>query len=70
MPSRYQVNPELLVECALRMKVLGRKGAELAGRTYTVEELRRTTYPDFPLVQFSEYEYYMRKDGSGGQSRY
>lgn len=70
MPRRYEVDPELLVEQALRMKILGRKGVELAGRTYTVEELRRITYPAFPLVQFSEYEYYMNKDGSGGQRGY
>lgn len=60
----HQVDSSILIESALRMEIMGRKGVWYQGRIHTSKELRKLNEPIFPLPPFSAREYYLTKNGS------
>ena len=70
MPTKYNVDPALVVDQAVRMEVLGRKGIEFRGAIRSSSEIRHMAGPPvFPLSPFNAELYYMNKDGSSSQNR-
>ena len=64
-----EVDPNLLIESAVRMETIGRSGVWYQGRIYSSKELRKLSEPIFPLPPFNGYAYYMnKKNGSGSSS--
>ncbi len=63
-----QVDPILLIESAVRMETMGRKGVWYQGRIYSSKELRNLSDLVFPLPPFSSYEYYMNKKNGPSSS--
>lgn len=71
MVKKYKVDPALLVEEAVRMECIGRKGIEYHGKIRSSAEMRKLAgQPIFPLPPFSAYQYYMNKNGSSSSDSY
>lgn len=63
------IDPSLVVDQAVRMEILGRRGIEFQGKMRTSAEIRRMAGPPvFPLPPFNEYQYYMNKNGPRSSS--
>lgn len=69
MSRKYNVDPTLVVDQAVRMETMGRKGVWFQGKVRSSKELRSLVEPIFPLSPFNAYEYYMNKDGSSRSNR-
>lgn len=63
-----EVDPSLLIESAVRMETIGRKGVWYQGRIYSSKELRKLSDLVFPLPPFNGYEYYMNKKNGPSSS--
>ena len=57
----HQVDPDLLLQAAVRAEILGRKGVWYHGRIWSSKELRKLSEPIFPLPPFSAKGYYLTK---------
>ena len=65
------VDPALVVEQAIRMEVMGRRGIEYQGKIRTSAEIRRMAgTPIFPLPPFNAYAYYTNKNGPSSSGSY
>ena len=65
MPRKYKVDPALVIDQAVRMEILGRRGVEFQGAVRSSDEIRQMAGPPvFPLPPFNAYLYYLNKNGS------
>ena len=69
MPANFKLTADMMIDQAIRMETIGRKGVWFNGQLRSSSELRKLAgEPLFPLPPFNAYEYHRMYKENGPSS--